>query len=305
LDFSTLPPMNKLNYIFCALAAMLVFACASKKQVGLKENWIDERDMISLAGARVSEWMVKAGRPTLVEISGDTSIYYYNYKPTMYATTLYDSTTIIKSWGSAKETKPSLENSIEVWGSRKNTMQIKVVSDIAVSAIVTEGPDKKTYIRDLSGNLVLDQSSGYNSNVSQEQKINSSSEHFKSAYSKLSNKEVPIVAGTNKSPWEQYHYKQELEAAEKQAAEKRAAEAAAAAAAAAQQPAAQPVAAQPVAAQPVAAQPVPAEPVAPQPAVAAQPVAEQHAPAVQPDPAEQPVPAQPLPEATGPAIPYW
>jgi len=206
--------MNKLNFIFCTLAATLIFACVTK-QVGLKENWIDERDVIALANGSVSEWMVKAGRPTLVEINGDTSIYYYNYRPTMYATTVYDSTTVVKTWGSAKETKPTSENSTEVWGSRKNVMQIKVVKDMAVSAVITAGPDKKTLIRDLNGDLVLDPMSGYNSNISEEQKIDRGSEQFKSAYNRLQGKdanatEAPSVVGTNMSPWEYYRYKQQL-----------------------------------------------------------------------------------------------
>jgi hypothetical protein len=213
--------MNKLNYIFCALAATLIFACTSK-QVGLKENWIDERDVIALASGSVSEWMVKAGRPTLVEINGDTSIYYYNYRPTMYATTVYDSTKVFATWGTAKETKPGSENSTEIWGSRKNVMQIKVVKDIAVSAVITAGPDKKTLIRDLNGDLVLDPTSGYNSNISDEQKIDKNSEQFKSAYNKLYGRdpnatEAPSVVGTNMSPWEYYRYKQQLGANEKQA----------------------------------------------------------------------------------------
>jgi hypothetical protein len=212
--------MNKLNFIFCALAATLIFACTSK-QVGLKENWIDERDVIALASGSVSEWMVKAGRPTLVEISGDTSIYYYNYRPTMYATTVYDSTTVFATWGSAKETKPSSENSTEVWGSRKNVMQIKVVKDVAVSAVITAGPDKKTLIRDLNGDLVLDPVSGYNSNISDEQKIDKSSQQFKGAYNRLYGRDAnaaidePSVVGTNMSPWEYYRYKQQLGASEK------------------------------------------------------------------------------------------
>jgi len=201
---------------------MLIFACTSK-QVGLKENWIDERDVIALAGGSVNEWMLKAGRPTLVEINGDTSIYYYNYRPTMYATAIYDSTTFFKTWGTAKEIKPGLENSIEIWGSRKNIMQIKVVNNIAVSAVITEGPDKKSFIRDLNGNIVLDPSSGYNSNISDEQKIGGNSEYFKSAYSKISKDTNAInlssTAGTNMNPWESYRYKQQLEANQSVAAE--------------------------------------------------------------------------------------
>jgi len=208
--------MNKLNFIFCTLALALILACTTK-QVGLKENWIDERDVIALASGSVSEWMVKAGRPTLVEISGDTSIYYYNYRPTMYATTVYDSTTIITSWGSARETKPTSENSTEVWGNRKNVMQIKVVKDVAVSAVVTAGPDKKTLVRDLNGDLVLDPMSGYNSNVSEEQKIGKGSDQFKGAYNRLYGRDTnavidaPSVVGTNMSPWEYYRYKKHLE----------------------------------------------------------------------------------------------
>jgi len=152
-----------------------------------------------------------------VEINGDTSIYYYNYRPTMYATVIYDSTKFIKALdGTAKETKPSLEHATEAWGNRKDIMQIKVVNDIAVSAVITDGPDKKIYIRDLSGDFVLDPTSGYNSNVSEEQKI-SSGELFKSAYSKLYSKDstAEVPAGTNMSPWEYYRYKQQLEAKER------------------------------------------------------------------------------------------
>jgi hypothetical protein len=229
--------MNKFNFIFCILAVTLIFACTST-QVGLKENWIDERDVIALAGGSVSEWMVKAGRPTLVEINGDTSIYYYNYRPTMYAATVYDSTTFLTTWGTTKEAKPNLENSTEVWGSRKNVMQIKVVKDIAVSAVITAGPDKKSFIRDLNGDLVLDPASGYNSNISDEQKIDKNSGQFKSAYSGLGGDTnvtvVPLVVGTNMSPWEYYRYKQQLEANEKLAEP------------AATEPVAQPIATEPV-----------------------------------------------------------
>jgi len=218
--------MKKLSFIFCTLALVLIFACTTQ-QVGLKENWIDERDVIALASSgSVNEWTVKAGRPTLVEINGDTIIYYYNYRPTMYVTTIYDSTKIIKSLnGSATETKPGLENATEVWGSRKNIMQIKVVKDLAVSAVITNGPDKKTFIRDLNGNLILDPTSGYNSNISDEQKIGKGSEQFKEVYSKLSKDTsataaiVPPVVGTNMSPWEYYRYKQNLGASEKQLVE--------------------------------------------------------------------------------------
>jgi len=277
--------MNKFNFITCTLAATLIFSCTSQ-QIGLKENWIDERDIIGLASTYVSDWMVKAGRPTLVEINGDTSIYYYNYRPTMYATTIYDSTKFIKAWdGTAKETKPSLENAVEVWGNRKDIMQIKVVSNIAVSAVITDGPDKKVITRDLNGDFVYDPTSGYNSNVSDEQKISGNSEFFKNAYSKLYNDtSATNVSGTNMNPWEYYRYKQQLEAQERQQAEAAAAAAQLAAQIAAD-PAAQ-VATDPAAQ--VAAQPAP---IATEPAaqVAAEPAA--------------PVAAQPAPIATEPANP--
>ncbi|MCL1967012.1 MAG: hypothetical protein FWF67_03950 [Fibromonadales bacterium] len=240
-----------------ALAALLISSCATT-QVGVKENWIDERDVIALASGSVSDWMVKAGRPTLVEINGDTSIYYYNYRPTMYATSIYDTTKVIKSWGTAKEVKPSGENSTELWGSRKNTMQIKVVKDIAVSAVITAGPDRKSLMRDLNGDLILDPSSGYNSNISEEMKIDKSSDQFKNAYSKLYGKEPvtalqPTVEGTNMSPWEYYRHKQQLEAAARQSAEQPAAEQPA------QQPAAGP-AAPPEPDTPIATDPPPPPP---------------------------------------------
>jgi len=180
--------MNKFKYAFGGcLAAMFFLACTST-QVGLKENWIDERDVIALISVPMSEWMVKAGRPTLVEISGDTAIYYYNYRPTMYAAAVYDSTSFFKTWGRAAEVKPGLANATEVWGSRKNTMQIKVLNDKVISATISNGPDKKTLIRDLNGNLIIDQTSGYNANISEEQKINSSSKDYDNAFNSLSGK---------------------------------------------------------------------------------------------------------------------
>ncbi|MDR2594932.1 MAG: hypothetical protein LBC87_09220 [Fibromonadaceae bacterium] len=243
--------MKKFNIIFCTLAVVLISSCATT-QVGVKENWIDERDVISLASSSVTEWMAKAGRPTLVEINGDTSIYYYNYRPTMYATSIYDSTKVIKTWGTVKEVKPSAENSTEIWGSRKNTMQIKVVKDIAISAVITAGPDKKTLVRDLNGDLIIDPASGYNSNISEEMKIDRSSDQFKKAYTNIHGQEPiavqkPAVEGTNMSPWEYYRHKLQLAA---QSVIPAAAQPAA-------QPAAEPAAAQPVAAQPTEVQPAP------------------------------------------------
>jgi len=182
IEFSTLPPMSKFNFIFCALTAMLIFSCASK-QVGLKENWIDERDVMALRNMPIKEWIEGAGRPTLVEIIGDTNIYYYNYRPTLYAVALYDSVTFFKTWGSANELKPSLANATEIWGSRKDIIQIKVVNELVISAIITDGPDKKVLVRDLNGNIVLDPNSGYNPNVSEEQKVNSSYRDFSKIFS--------------------------------------------------------------------------------------------------------------------------
>ena len=155
--------MKKRFILSAALTAILVLSCSSKKFL-LKENWIDERDVMALRDMPMDQWLVKAGRPTLVEIIGDTNVYYYNYSPTMYVVGVY-------SEDYAKEIKPSLEHAIEVWGSRKDLMQIKVVNGLAVQAIVINGPDVKTFIRDLSGNLVLNPNSGYVSNISQEIKV--------------------------------------------------------------------------------------------------------------------------------------
>ena len=234
--------MKKFKVTFAAFTAMLVFSCAST-QIGLKENWIDERDMMALKGVSVSKWMETAGRPTLVEISGDTSIYYYNYKPTMYAVAQYDSTTFFTTWGTAKESKPSLANATEMWGNRKNVMQVKVINDIAISAIVTEGPDKKVFVRDLNGELILDPNSGYNSNVSEEQKIGKDSEMFTNAHNSMNkvntwtskynspdyasgddeNQAEKAADPPPKNPWEDYQYRQQKS---KERAEARAAEAA-------------------------------------------------------------------------------
>jgi len=176
--------MNKFKFAAAILAAVLLFSCASQ-QIGLKENWIDERDMMALRDMPIKEWIEIAGLPILVEIIGDTNIYYYNYRPTLYATTLYDSTTFFKTWGTASEQKPNLSNKTEVWGSRKDIIQIKVVKELVISAIVTEGPDKKVLVRDLNGNIVLDPNSGYNPNISAEQKVNSSFKNFDKIFSSL------------------------------------------------------------------------------------------------------------------------
>jgi len=140
---------------------------------------------MALRDMPIEQWIERSGFPTLVEIVGDTNIYYYNYRPTLYAVAVYDSTTFLKSWGTASEQKPSLANKAEVWGSRKDVMQIKVLKGAVLSAIVTEGPDKKVFIRDLNGNIVLDPNSGYNANISDEQKINSSFKEFSKIFSNL------------------------------------------------------------------------------------------------------------------------
>jgi hypothetical protein len=187
--------MRKFKFIFAGLAVVFFYSCSST-QVGLKENWIDERDMIALVNAPVTSWMQTAGRPTLVEISGDTGIYYYNFRPTMYATTIYDSS-FFKTGTKTEEVKPSLANAVEVWGSRKNLIQIKVVNDIAVSAIVFEGPDKKTFIRDLNGDLVLDSKSGFAPNYSVEQKFDNRYNEFIKAYSSLASSAIKTNVPAN------------------------------------------------------------------------------------------------------------
>jgi hypothetical protein len=172
--------MNKLKYVFSSLVAMFFLACSSTK-VGLTENWIDERDVMALTGASVSKWMVKAGRPTIVEIVGDTSIYYYNYRPTLYASVAY-------TGDNAEESKPTLANATEIWGNRKNLMQMKVVRDSVISAVVVEGPDKRTFVRDLNGDLILDPKSGYTPNYSDEIKIKGDFNEYAKNYSRLNSK---------------------------------------------------------------------------------------------------------------------
>jgi hypothetical protein len=160
----------------------------------------------------------------------------------MYASVVYDSTTFFKTWGTAKESKPGLENAAEVWGSRKDIMQIKVVNNFVVAAAITDGPDKKSFVRDLQGNIILDPTSGYNSDISKEQKIGKDSQDFDNAYNSLKGKEAwtsrytvpadttatvpvptekadqPASSGTGtKNPWEDYRYRQQ-KAAEEEAA---------------------------------------------------------------------------------------
>jgi hypothetical protein len=192
--------MSKFKFILSGLAAMLLFACSST-QVGLKENWIDERDVMDLTSMPLSEWIQKAGRPTLVEINGDTSIYYYNYRPTMYIVAAYDSTSVpFKTWGKAEEAKPSLNNAVEVWGNRKNVMQIKIVQNTVISAFVADGPDKRTFIRDLNGSLVMDPKSGYVPSFSDEIKVEGDFNEYIKGYGAMNVKNAPLESAPTEQP---------------------------------------------------------------------------------------------------------
>jgi hypothetical protein len=179
--------MTKLKFIFAGLTAVLFFACANSPKAGLKESWVDERDIMALMNTPVNEWMQIVGRPTLVEIIGDTSMYYYNYRPTLYLAVAYTE-------GKPEELKPTRANATEVCGSRKNLMQIKVVQNTLVSAIVVAGPDKKTYIRDLNGDLILDPKSGFTPDFSDEVKIKGDFDEFMKEYSTLNVKNPPSAA---------------------------------------------------------------------------------------------------------------
>lgn len=158
--------MKNLKVVFAAFMAILVLSCASP-QVLLKENWIDERDVMALREMPMDKWILKAGRPTLVEIVGDTNIYYYNYRPTMYVAG-------VQKENNLNEVKPSMENATETWGSRRDLMQIKIVNGLLIQAVVVNGPDARTFIRDLNGDIILNPNSGYVSNISQDIKVGSS-----------------------------------------------------------------------------------------------------------------------------------
>jgi hypothetical protein len=179
--------MIKLKFIFAGLTAVLFLACAGAPKAGLKESWIDERDVMALTQTPINEWMQSVGRPSLVEITGDTSIYYYNYRPTLYLAVAYNE-------GKPEELKPTPAKSTEVWGSRKNLMQIKIVQNAVVSAIVVAGTDKKTYIRDLNGDLILDPKSGFDPDYSDEVKIRGDFDEFMKEYSTLNVKNPPSPA---------------------------------------------------------------------------------------------------------------
>jgi hypothetical protein len=170
--------MRKFQFIFASLAVAFLLACTQPPKVGLKESWVDERDIMALKSAPINEWLQSVGRPSLVEIIGDTSIYYYNYRPTLYLAVAYTE-------GKPAELKPTPANSTEIWGSRKNLMQIKIVQNAVVSAIVVAGPDKKTYIRDLNGDLILDPKSGFDPDYSDEVKIRGNFEEFMKEYSTM------------------------------------------------------------------------------------------------------------------------
>jgi hypothetical protein len=147
---------KKLHLIsLLALVAVVAFLAACSTRIGLKENWIDENDLLDLTQQNnVDLWSDRVGAPVLLEKFGDTLVYYYNFRPTLYATVK------VSGDGEAAEDnitiKPGPADRVKLWGSRVDLVRIRELRNQALSIEVVGG-----YRADASMVLYID--GGYNS----------------------------------------------------------------------------------------------------------------------------------------------
>jgi hypothetical protein len=138
-----------------ALLAVVAFLAACSTRIGLKENWIDENDLLDLTQQNnVDLWSDRVGAPVLLEKFGDTLVYYYNFRPTLYAT--------VKVSGDGESVqknvtiKPGPADRTKLWGSRVDLVRIRSLRNQALSIEVVGG-----YRADASMVLYID--GGHNS----------------------------------------------------------------------------------------------------------------------------------------------
>ena len=107
-----------------AILATLIFAatilfsgCAH--QYTLRENWIDDDDLISIVGAPdINKWSKQFGTPVFTEIRQDTVEFMYNYNPHLY-----------KSAEDNRMFKPNNKDRVDLWNDRPEYVGIVVYQD--------------------------------------------------------------------------------------------------------------------------------------------------------------------------------
>ncbi|WP_139829309.1 hypothetical protein [Fibrobacter sp. UWB13] len=88
-------------------------------QYALKENWVDDDDLISIVSAPdINKWSKQFGTPVFTEIRQDTAEFIYNYKPHLY-----------KSVEDNRMFKPNNKDRVDLWNDRTEYVGIVVYQD--------------------------------------------------------------------------------------------------------------------------------------------------------------------------------
>ena len=110
--------MKQIIWAALGLAITLLFSgCAH--QYTLKENWVDDDDLISIvSNPNINKWSKQFGTPVFTEIRQDTLEFIYNYKPHLYKTT-----------EDSRMFKPNNKDRVDLWNDRTEYVGIVVYQD--------------------------------------------------------------------------------------------------------------------------------------------------------------------------------
>ncbi len=99
--------MKQIILAALVLASTFLFSgCAH--QYALKENWVDDDDLIAVVSAPdIRKWSKQFGTPVFTEIRQDTVEFIYNYKPHLY-----------KSADNGRIFKPNDKDRVDLWNDR-------------------------------------------------------------------------------------------------------------------------------------------------------------------------------------------
>jgi hypothetical protein len=102
-------------FLLATLAILQLSGCAHRYT--LKENWIDDDDLISVVSApKISKWSKNIGTPVFTEIRQDTVEFIYNYKPHLY-----------KTADNGRIFKPNDRDRVDLWNDRTEYVGIVVL----------------------------------------------------------------------------------------------------------------------------------------------------------------------------------
>lgn len=123
-------------------------------QYALRENWIDDDDLISIVGdTDINTWSKQFGTPVFTEIRQDTVEFIYNYKPHLY-----------KSVEDNRMFKPNNKDRVDLWNDRTEyvgivvhqdkIIQVRPRPDYAAAQQKTEVTESNSWILGLIGGLI-------------------------------------------------------------------------------------------------------------------------------------------------------